>query len=111
MLGALPAGVGSPSGGEDGTDEERLTLWIVSSAELAIEQAETEAEEYVIGPQGVSNLRFAHSSALSDVPGDGAETFSLMRDSRLSPDDQPTTHPGTGTEREVNLSSDVRTSR
>lgn len=96
---------GEVGGGEDGTYEERITLWNVASAELAIERAEAEAEQYVVDLEGVTNLGMAQSYALSDVPGDGAEVFSLMRDSRLSPDDYLTTHFDTGTERQAELAS------
>lgn len=102
---------GEVAGGEEGTYEERITLWNVSSAELAIERAEAEAEEYVVDLQGVSSLEFAQSYALFDVPGDGAEVFSLMRDSRLLPDAYLTTHFDTGTERQVDVASDDGSSR
>lgn len=102
---------GEVSDDEDGTYEERITLWNVSSAELAIERAEAEAEEYVSDLQGVSNLGLAQSYALFDAPGDGVEVFSLMRDSRLPADDYLTTHFDTGTERQVDLSSDEGSSQ
>lgn len=102
---------GEVGGGEDGTYEERITLWNVSSAELAIERAEAEADEYVVDLPGVSNLGMAQSYALFDVPGDGAEVFSLMRDSRLSPDDYLTTHFDTGTERQTDVTPDGDASR
>lgn len=86
------------AGGEEGRYEEWITLRNVPSAELAIERAEAEAEEYIADLQGVTSLQFAQSFALFDIPGDGAEVFSLMRDSRLLPDDYLMAHFDTGTE-------------
>lgn len=102
---------GEVSDGEDGTYEERITLWNVPSAELAIERAEAEAEEYVVDLQGVNSLGLAQSYELFDAPGDGAEVFSLMRDSQLSPEVYLTTHFNTGTERQVDVPSEEGSSR
>lgn len=71
------------------TYEERITLWQADSAEEAIERAEAEAEEYAasIDQAEVEYIGLAQCFHLFDEPGDGAEVFSLMRDSDLDPDD------------------------
>lgn len=68
--------------------EERITLWRASSAEEAIGRAEAEAELRAreLEDPGVSYLYLAQSYQLVDEPGDGAEIFSLIRESSLEPD-------------------------
>ncbi|HUN37444.1 MAG TPA: hypothetical protein VMU95_36065 [Trebonia sp.] len=66
--------------------EERITVWRASSLDHAIELAEREAREYAAG-DGIEYLDFSQAYAL-DADGDigaGAEVFSLLRDSDLSP--------------------------
>ena len=67
------------------TYEERITLWRASSAEEAIARAEAEALEYATVIEGFTYLGLAQSYQLADDVGDGAEVFSLMRDSELEP--------------------------
>jgi hypothetical protein len=67
------------------TYEERITLWHASSAEEAIARAEAEALEYAAAIEGCTYLSLAQSYQLADDVGDGAEVFSLMRDSELGP--------------------------
>jgi len=52
--------------------EERVTIWQAESHAAAIAQAEAEAETYVADING-------------EYVADGAEVFSLMRDSDLKP--------------------------
>ncbi|GIF04732.1 hypothetical protein [Actinoplanes siamensis] len=66
------------------TYEERITLWRASSPEEAVTLAETEAGEYAANVAG-EYLGLAQVYSLADEPGDGAELFSLLRDSRLQP--------------------------
>jgi hypothetical protein len=69
-----------------GVYEERITLWRAESFAGAAELAEAEAEEYCADLDETEYVGFAQSYALYDVPGHGAEVFSLMRDSALEPE-------------------------
>ncbi len=68
-----------------GTYEERIVTVLATSAEDAIAKAEDDAAEYA-DTLGAEYLGLAQSYELFDEPGDGAEVFSLLRDSEL-PDD------------------------
>ena len=83
-----------------GAYEERITLWQAVSAEAAIERAEREALEYAAAIDDAPDeyLGLAQAYQLFDAPEDGAEVFSLIRDSPLSPDDYLSAHFDTGTE-------------
>ena len=87
--------------GEYTTYEERITLWQASSADEAIARAEEEAVEYAAGIEEtpVTYLGLAQCFHLFDVPEDGAEIFSLMRDSDLDHDDYIDSFFDTGAER------------
>lgn len=87
--------------GEYTTYEERITLWRAASADEAIARAEEEAEEYAAGIEEtpVVYLGLAQCFHLFDDPGDGAEIFSLMRDSDLDHDDYIDSFFDTGSER------------
>jgi len=80
--------------------EERITLWQAVSADTAIERAEQEALEYAatIDDSPDEYLGLAQAYQLLDVPEDGAEVFSLIRDSPLTPEDYLTSYFDTGTE-------------
>ena len=78
--------------------EERVTLWQASSAEEAIALAEDEAAEYADDDD--EYLGLAQAFLLFDSPGHGAEVFSLMRSSRLEPDDYLDAFFDTGAERQ-----------
>jgi hypothetical protein len=82
---------------EEAAYEERITLWQAATAEDAIELAEADAEEYaeILGSEYVG---LAQSYRLSDVPGHGAEIFSLIRRSTLDPSDYVDRFFDTGTE-------------
>ena len=86
---------------DETTYEERITLWHASSAHEAIERAEAEAIAYAasIDELEVHYLGLAQCFHLFDDPADGAEVFSLMRDSDLEPDDYLDTYFDSGTER------------
>ena len=81
--------------------EERITLWRASSADEAIARAEAEAREYAATIYEAPDefLGLAQSYQLSDEPGDGAEVFSLIRDSELSSETYLDTFFATGRER------------
>jgi hypothetical protein len=66
--------------------EERITLWQTGSSETALENARAEAEEYAEFAGLTYLTGFAQAYPLADSPPrDGAEVFSLIRDSALSP--------------------------
>ena len=82
-----------------GTYEERVTLWRAGFADDAIAQAESEAGEYA-STLNMEYVGFAESYELADDPtASGAEVFSLMRDSDLSPDEYVSRFFDTGSER------------
>ncbi|HET6152812.1 MAG TPA: hypothetical protein VFE15_07630 [Marmoricola sp.] len=95
---------------DDGTMtyEERITLWHARSSRKAIEKAEAEANDYAseIDESPVTYLGLAQSFHLFDVPGPGAEIFSLMRDSTLEPDDYLATFFSNGDERSSDYDED-----
>lgn len=72
-----------------GCYEERITLWRAGSLDGAIELAETEAMAYAedLEDYPLTYVGLAQAYKLSDVPGHGAEVFSLLRDSDLDADD------------------------
>ena len=82
------------------TYEERVTLWQAGSTTEAIERAEAEAEEYAAAIEDVEveYTGFAQCFHLFDEPADGAEIFSMMRDSDLDPEDYLDTFFDTGEE-------------
>jgi hypothetical protein len=67
--------------------EERITLWLADSFDHAIERAEVEAREYAatITQSPDTYLGLAQAYRLVDAPGDGAEVFSLLRESKRKP--------------------------
>ncbi len=78
--------------------EERITLWQATSVEEAIALAEAEAEDYA-GDED-EYLEIAQAFLLYDAPTQGAEVFSLMRSSKLEPDEYLDTFFDTGSERQ-----------
>lgn len=66
--------------------EERITLWQAGSSDEALDKAAAEAGEYAEFA-GLTHLTgFAQAYPLPDAPPrDGAEVFSLIRDSELPP--------------------------
>lgn len=83
------------------TYEERVTVWRANSFEDAIERAELEANDYAADTGG-EYVGFAQAFHLfaGDHIDDGAEVFSLMRDSTLSVDDYLTRFFDSGHEHE-----------
>ncbi|MER6563186.1 hypothetical protein ABT300_36740 [Streptomyces sp. NPDC001027] len=82
-----------------GVYEERITLWTARSSDEAIERAEAEAAEYCEDLDGVEYAQLAQSFSLFGTPGDGAEVFSLMRESTLAPGQYVDRFFATGEER------------
>ncbi|WP_062206234.1 DUF4288 domain-containing protein [Demequina salsinemoris] len=99
-----------PWEGRTPTYEERVTLWRAESAEAAIELANEEAREYVddldTDECHVEYLGLAQSYRLAEMPGHGAEVFSMMRDSELEPDDYLAWFFTTGSERLIEVEGD-----
>lgn len=96
---------------EDGsytTYEERVTLWQAGSADEAIERAEAEALAYAAAVEEtpVTYLGLAQCFHLFDEPGDGAEMFSMMRDSELDPEEYIDTFFDTGSEHRSDVDDD-----
>jgi hypothetical protein len=79
--------------------EERITVWRASSPHEAIARAEAEAKEYA-ETLGDTYVEFAQAYHLFDSPGDGAEVFSLIRDSPLEPGEYVDRFFDTGNERQ-----------
>lgn len=88
-----------------GAYEERITLWRARGFEEAITKAEAEAEEYeTTGDTGyvIKYVGTAQASRIVAEPPEeveGAEFFSLLRDSHLSPDEYVRRFYATGAER------------
>lgn len=86
----------------EGTYEERVTLWSADTFDEAVLLAEAEATEYA-ADVGSQFLRFAQAYVMPEAPGQGAEVFSLLRDSDLDPDEYLDRFFDTGDEREASL--------
>ncbi|MFE2962655.1 hypothetical protein ACFXKC_03020 [Streptomyces sp. NPDC059340] len=84
---------------ELGVYEERVTLWTAGSLDEAIGCAEAEAGEYCAALESTEYTGFAEAFRMDGVPGVGAEVFSLMRESELSPDSYVGKFYATGRER------------
>jgi hypothetical protein len=85
------------------TYEERITVWSAPSPELAIAKAEEEAEEYAAIFDNDTYVGLAQSYWLRDELCNGAEVFSLMRDSTLEPAEYLSTFFDTGAEHQGKL--------
>ncbi|MEU6536432.1 hypothetical protein [Streptomyces sp. NPDC047000] len=82
-----------------GVYEERVTLWTAHSLDEAIDRAETEAYEYCEVLGEVDYVNFAEAFRIGEVPGEGVEVFSLMRESKLPPGEYVQRFFATGDER------------
>lgn len=81
--------------------EESITVWRALSFEEAIGKAEAEAREYANVCEGeYSGLAQAFFIGDEETIEEGAEVFSLMRNSPLDPDDYLTRFFDTGDERQ-----------
>ena len=86
----------------EGTYEERITLWEADTFDEAGALAEAEAAEYAADVESTF-LGFAQAYVMPEEPGQGAEVFSLLRDSDLDPDSYLDAFFDTGAEREASL--------
>lgn len=82
-----------------------MTLWKAPTFEAAEQRAEAASAEYV-SVVGGELLEFAQVYRLAEFPADGAEVFSLMRDSDLDADQYLSTFFDTGSEREGTIESE-----
>ena len=82
----------------DSTYEEQVTIWCSPSLEEAEARAHHAASE-LADILEARLLPLAQIYRLAEVPGDGAEVFSLLRKSSLGPADYLTTFFDTGYER------------
>jgi hypothetical protein len=80
--------------------EERVTLWRAATFDDAIANAEREVRDYASGLKTAEYTGLAQAYHLYDQPNDGAEVFSLIRDSQLPPGDYLSTFFDTGSERQ-----------
>ncbi|MDQ1681987.1 MAG: hypothetical protein QOC60_888 [Frankiaceae bacterium] len=73
---------------QESSYEERITLWQAGDADEAIERAEADAQHYAAETAETPGeyLGLAQAYWLFDDPGDGAEVFSMFRESPLDPD-------------------------
>jgi hypothetical protein len=85
-------------GSEPRTYEERITLWQAADMDAAIVLAEADATDYAT----TVNARYLDLAQCSkaDVPEQGAEIFSLMRQSELDPSSYIDRFFATGDERQ-----------
>lgn len=83
----------------ENTYEERIVIVLAADFAGAIAKAEVEAAAYA-DDVDAAYLGLAQAYALFDDLGDGAEVFSLMRDSDLAPDEYLDAFFSTGEERE-----------
>ena len=91
----------SIAGKADSAYEERITLWVAGSLDEALEKAHAEAEEYAEFAGATYLADFGQVYHLADAPPrDGAEVFSLIRDSALEPRAYLERFFDTGTERQ-----------
>ncbi len=76
------------AGDQESSYEERITLWQAADADEAIERAEADAVHYATETAETPGeyLGLAQAYWLFDVPGDGAEIFSMFRESPLDAD-------------------------
>jgi len=63
--------------------EERVVLFEADGADAAVAKAEAESAQYVALLEHGEVLPCWQAFSLSDEPGEGAEVFSLMRNSAL----------------------------
>ena len=96
---------GWPATGGRPLYEERITLWRASSVEDAVARAEAEAQTYAASIEDSPDrfLGLAQAYRLDDEPGDGAEVFSLVRESDLPAEDYLDAFFDTGSERSREL--------
>lgn len=96
---------GWPADGGPPLYEERITVWRASSVEEAVARAEAEAQTYAAAIEEAPDtfLGLAQAYRLFDEPGDGAEVFSLLRESGLTAEDYVDTFFDTGAERSREL--------
>ncbi|MEU3520384.1 hypothetical protein ABZ770_34830 [Streptomyces sp. NPDC006654] len=76
-----------------------MTLWTAGSLDEAIGRGEDEARAYCETLHDVEYVRFAEAFRMDGTPGEGAEVFSLMRESELPAGEYVRRFLATGDER------------
>jgi hypothetical protein len=66
--------------------EERVTIWRAASVDDARRQAAAEGDAYA-GEAGATRIDYIETYRMVDPPGEGAEVWSVMRGSWLTPDE------------------------
>ena len=82
--------------------EERITIWCATSSTEAIAMAEAESAKYAAANE-LEDLGFTQVYEMFTNPANGAEVFSLIRDSELQPDEYLDSFFDTGNERETHV--------
>lgn len=85
--------------------EERITIWHARDFDDAIERAAAETNDYIKDIDGVDTdfyQAYEIYPLVGDIP-DGAEVFSLMRDSELDTDSYIARYFSTGEEHEGHI--------
>jgi hypothetical protein len=83
-----------------GAYEERITLWRAATFDDAIAHAEREVRDYASQLDTTEYTGLAQVYHLCEPPSEGAEVFSLIRDSQLAPDVYLDAFFDTGSERQ-----------
>jgi hypothetical protein len=66
--------------------EERVTIWCAANVDDARKQAAAEGDAYA-GEVGATRIDYIETYRMADPPREGAEVWSVMRDSWLPPDE------------------------
>ena len=84
-------------------------MWRAGTISDAIRLAEVEAASYAgqFEDYPISYIGLAQAYELDDEPGNGAEVYSLLRDSELAPEDYLTRFFDTGREHQSTESADT----
>lgn len=85
--------------------EERVTIWRATGMEAAIALAEIDAAEYAEALE-CEYLGLAQCFSFDGEPRQGTEVFSLIRDSKLPPDEYIEAFFETGTEYQTDVADD-----
>jgi hypothetical protein len=80
--------------------EERITLWQAENFDEAIAKAEVEGDRYAASAseRSIKRLDLVQAYRVYDDLQEGAELFSLLRDSSLPPEEYAKTFFATGSE-------------
>lgn len=86
--------------------EERITVWRAENIDEAIDKAVVEVEEYCKKRGGLNFTGLSQGYWMfSEIPEDGIEVFSLLRESDLEPEEYLRTFFSNGDERQKTADS------